>query len=114
MIRLIQSMAFPRMLTLIASLIGLALIVVVFGMASTGGSPRPLLVYALLAVPFASGLVIAITPMERRTRILLLWLIALGAGLVAALTIFSGIGFFLLAMVAAYLCAAWLENETGR
>jgi hypothetical protein len=78
MIRFIESLSFARVLTLVASLIGIALM-----------------------------------SLERRTRIVLLWLAALSGGLVAAMTIFSGIGFFLMAIVIAYLWAAWRENEAG-
>jgi FtsH-binding integral membrane protein len=112
----ISSLSFPRLLTLVASLIGLALIGLYYagvhrqGQASTGQT----VTFILMGLPFLLGLLISLMPMEHRIRIVLLWLVALSAGIVAALTVFGGIGFFLLAIVITYLWAAWQENEAGQ
>jgi uncharacterized membrane protein len=104
MIQRIQSLSYARMLTLVASGLGVALTAIYAGAADRKWA-------ILLILPFLLGLVVSVTSMERRTRIVFLWLISLGAGFVAALTIFSGIGFFLLAIAVAYLSAAWQENR---
>jgi chromate transport protein ChrA len=69
---------------------------------------------ALCTVPLLIGLVSAIGKMETQNRILLLWAAAALSGLAAALTIFSGAGLILLAVMITYLLIAWKLNERER
>ena len=101
----LQSLSFARMLTLVTSVLGLALMAIAFAVSETAWVP-------LLALPFLLGLITTIIEMKRRTRGALLWLAAISGGLVAAIMIFNGIGFFLLAIVIAYIWAARAEDET--
>jgi phage shock protein PspC (stress-responsive transcriptional regulator) len=97
-----------RLATLMVSIAGIAGVAVVWNMLNDAG-PGYL---ALCAIPLLIGLVPAIVKMETQNRILLLWAAAALSGLVGALTIFSGTGLILLAVMLVYLLIAWMLNQT--
>lgn len=70
-------------------------------------------VLAVCAIPSGIGIVAAVTRLETRTRILLLWVAALTAGFAGVITIMSGPGIIMLGVMVAYLVSAWGLNESG-
>ncbi|HWV24779.1 MAG TPA: hypothetical protein VNZ58_11365, partial [Thermomicrobiales bacterium] len=66
----------------------------------------------LFAVPFLTVLVVSVLDMPSPTRAIFIWVASAAAVFPAALLIFSGIGFFLVAIILAWLFAAWQEVKT--
>lgn len=95
-----------RILAGATSLLGLAMIGLIYALSS---HPSPIL--ALFVLPFLTVLVVSIVEMPPFTRAVFLWIAAAAAIFPAALTIFSGIGFFLAAVILAWLVAAWQESR---
>lgn len=91
-----------RILAGTTSLFGLALM-------ALGDDPSPLLI--LFAIPFLVVLVASIADIPPFTRAVFIWISAAAAVFPAALTIFSGVGFFLAAIILAWLAAAWNESK---
>lgn len=97
-----------RVLAGTTSLFGLALMGIAWGISQNHSPLIP-----LLALPFLVVLIASIAPISPSTRALFLWLASAAAVFPAALTIFSGLGFFLGAIILAWLIAAWFENKSG-
>ena len=94
-----------RILAGTTSLLGIALMAVAW---SLGENPSPLLL--LFALPFLTVLVASVLEMPPSTRAIFLWIAAAAAIFPAGLTLFSGIGIFLAAIILAWLVAAWQES----
>lgn len=95
-----------RVLAGTTSLFGLALMALAWNL---GDDPSPLLI--LFAIPFLVVLVASIADIPPFTRAVFIWISAAAAVFPAALTIFSGLGFFLAAIILAWLAAAWQESK---
>lgn len=106
-----STLSYARGMTVIVSIIGLALLMIVALAGQSRDQTARIVMMSLFALPFLVALVSQILPISTKSRIILLWICAAGAGTVGAITIFSGIGFFLLAIALAYLWAAWVENR---
>jgi len=113
MMKLDPTMSKPRWLTLIVSLAGLVLLAILWWRVGSDHAERTAGNYLLLSLPFVFALIVSTAPMTNRARIVYLWIVSLFTGMVAALTIFGGVGFFYLIAVVIYLAAAWMLNESG-
>lgn len=106
-----RTLSYARGVVTVTSLIGLALITILGFAGRTADVFARFLTMLVLALPYIAALVSQFLPLSIKSRVVLLWLCVAGAGIVAAITIFSGIGFFFLAIALTYLWAAWIENR---
>jgi len=104
----LEDVSGARILAGTTSLFGLVLMSIAW-IVGRGNSP----LIALFALPFLVVLVVSIVEMPPFTRSIFIWIAAAAAVFPAALTIFSGIGFFLAAIILAWLVAAWQESRAA-